>query len=104
MPIQAHLAADEQHLRNRYRNAAFSARRLGMALAEVRHFRLLAAETLAAADQMTDPSCRRLMICVAASYERLADYAEQRAVAGPSPDWQRPVTALIGRSIPVAVW
>lgn len=75
-----------------------------MALAEMRRFRLLAAEVLAVADQMSDPACRRLMICVAASYERLAGHAEQRAVAGPSPDSQRPVAGLSWRSIPVAIW
>jgi hypothetical protein len=91
-------------LRNQCHNTAFSARRLGMALAETRRFRLLAAEALAVADQMNDPACRRLMICVAASYERLADHAEQRAVAGPSPDSQRPVTGLGGRSVAVAIW
>jgi len=40
--------------------------------------RALAADALTAATQMTDVNCKRAMMGVAASYERLASHAEQR--------------------------
>jgi hypothetical protein len=50
-----------------------------MAARDATRLRHLAAETLAAAEQMTDPSCRRGMINVAAGYERLAEFVDGSA-------------------------
>jgi hypothetical protein len=54
-------------------------RRFGMAARDATRLRHLAAETLAAADRMTDPSCRRGMIKIAAAYERLAEFVDEAA-------------------------
>jgi hypothetical protein len=48
-----------------------------MATRDATRLRHLAAETLAAADRMTDPSCRRGMINIAAGYERLAEFVDE---------------------------
>ena len=45
---------------------------------EVERLRLLAVNALAEAAQMTDMQCKRVMIGLAASYQRLADHAEAR--------------------------
>ena len=50
-----------------------------MAARNASHLRQLAAETLVAAETMTDASCRRGMMSIAAGYKRLADYAEGEA-------------------------
>jgi hypothetical protein len=56
-----------------------------MAQSEVERLRSLAFEVLAAASEMTDPICQRIMIEVAASYARLAEHIEERIAAEPSP-------------------
>jgi hypothetical protein len=43
--------------------------------------RALAADALVVAIRMTDANCKRTMMGVAASYERLASHAEQRETA-----------------------
>jgi hypothetical protein len=43
-----------------------------------KRLRALAVEAFAVAAQMTDPECRRMMMGVAACYERLADNAAGR--------------------------
>jgi hypothetical protein len=50
-----------------------------MAARNASRLRQLAADTLAAAETMTDACCRRGMMSIAAGYERLADYAEGEA-------------------------
>lgn len=50
-----------------------------MAARDATRLRHLAAETLAAAEQMTDPSCRRGLINIAAGYERLAEFVDEAA-------------------------
>jgi hypothetical protein len=45
---------------------------------EAERLRLLAVNALAEAAQMTDVHCKHVMIGLAASYRRLADYAEAR--------------------------
>lgn len=42
-------------------------------------WRQLAAETMEAAADMTDPEAKAIMLDVASRYERLAQYAEARA-------------------------
>jgi hypothetical protein len=44
-----------------------------------KHWRYRAKEARAMAESMTDPEAKRLMLNVAADYERLAERAEQRA-------------------------
>lgn len=56
-----------------------------MPLSDVTRLRMLAAEALAAATQMTDANCKRSMVGLAASYERLADHAEGREPASSLP-------------------
>jgi hypothetical protein len=60
-------------------------RRAPMPLSDVSRLRMLAAEALAAATQMTDANCKRSMVGLAASYERLADHAESREPSGSLP-------------------
>jgi hypothetical protein len=43
-----------------------------------RHWRQLAQEARAAADQLDDPVAKRLMLEIAASYEELASIAERK--------------------------
>jgi hypothetical protein len=52
-----------------------------MAQNDAARLRALAADALAAATQMTDANCKRAMMGVAVSYERLASHAEQRETA-----------------------
>jgi hypothetical protein len=52
-----------------------------MLLNDAARLRLLAAEVLTIGTGMTDPECKRDMMELAASYERLADHAEKRAAA-----------------------
>jgi hypothetical protein len=49
------------------------------AINDEERWRSLAAEARAAADTMNDPVARRLMLDIAAGYERLADRAKSRA-------------------------
>jgi hypothetical protein len=53
---------------------------------DAKRFRALAVEALSMAAEMSDPDCRRMMTALAASYERLADYAEGRETGGTPPD------------------
>jgi hypothetical protein len=52
---------------------------------EADRLRRLATEALQTAVEMTDDACRRVMIDIAAAYARLAEHAEQREAADPSP-------------------
>ncbi len=54
-----------------------------MPRSEVERLRSLAFEALAAASEMKDPVCQRIMIEVAASYARLAEHIEEREAAKP---------------------
>lgn len=54
-----------------------------MPINDATRLRLLAAEALAIGSGMTDPACKRDMVELAVSYERLADHAEKRAMATP---------------------
>jgi hypothetical protein len=65
-----------------------------MPRSETALLRLLAAEALATSAQMTDGDCKQTMVRLAASYERLADYAEKREAASSEAD------ALVGRHRP----
>ena len=44
-------------------------------------WRVLAAESRAVAEEMTDPKARLILLTIARSYERLAERAEDRAKA-----------------------
>jgi hypothetical protein len=46
-----------------------------------KHWRRLAQEARAAADQLDDPEAKRLMLEIAASYEELASLAERKKVS-----------------------
>jgi hypothetical protein len=52
-------------------------------LPTARQLRMLAVEVLAIADQMNDPHFKRIMIAIAASYERLAEHAAKREAEAP---------------------
>jgi hypothetical protein len=56
-----------------------------MPRSDAKRLRFLAVEAMAAAAQMSDPNCRRIMINVAASYERLAQHAEASEADSPPP-------------------
>jgi hypothetical protein len=47
-------------------------------LSESGRVRLIANEALAEADEMTHPHTKRMMVALAASFNRLADHAEKR--------------------------
>jgi hypothetical protein len=51
-----------------------------------KRFRMLAIEARAVAEQMTDEAARREMLSLAASYDVLADRAEEREGDEPSDD------------------
>jgi hypothetical protein len=55
-----------------------------MTISEAVRLRALAAEALTIGATMTEPNCKRMMIKLAASYERLAEHAEKREAARPS--------------------
>lgn len=70
------------------RASAFMQRRetSDMSHSSARRFRQLAADALAEATLLTDPKSKRLLIEIAASYERLAESAEAREAATPPAD------------------
>jgi hypothetical protein len=53
---------------------------------EPERMRRLATEALKTAAEMTDDTCRRVMIEIAAAYVRLAEHAERREGSKPSLD------------------
>jgi hypothetical protein len=46
---------------------------------EAKHWRAIALEAFASANQMSDPESRMMMLCIAAGYDRLAEQAEEQA-------------------------
>jgi hypothetical protein len=54
----------------------------GFILDDPEHWRSRAEEARTVAEQLTDPIAKAMMLQIAEDYDRIADHAQQRALAG----------------------